>query len=431
MVAELVGPPPTGAPEPPKNAATAAEPRRKRLPVLDGIRGYIAIGVLFAHTAYFAGIMDVGPLKGIPVLNWLTVGLTIILTPFFLLSGMLLYKSFAKATFTGGDAPALKPFFVRRMLRIVPTYWVVVVAALLLINLSAIDSVWYVLAPLLGLHYFKGGDFSGLVPGLEITWSVVTEVIFYLLLPLAAALINRYARSAAGDPDRQLRRIIWSLAPFVLLGPAWEVYTHLPSMGKYPIEIFWPPMFLGVMAIGMMLGAMNAYHDVTGRVPRLYQLAAKSPMSWWVVAFGLYILNCVRPFDKAGSGDYPPMSQALLDHVLTVIWGVLVVVPLIAPGARSRFMDAVLGNKVAGFLGRISYGVYLWHFPVLYFVIGAGSLFGTPAMLMPGTANTWVLIGEVLVGTIILATLTYYLVERPAGRLGGRIVKSGAPTAAL
>jgi peptidoglycan/LPS O-acetylase OafA/YrhL len=431
MVAELVGPPAGGVEEPPRTVPKAQEPRRARVPVLDGIRGYIAIGVLYAHVSYFAGIMDVGPLKGVPVLNWLSVGLTVILTPFFILSGMLLYKSFAKATFTGTKRQPLTPFFVRRLLRIVPTYWVVVAAALLLINLTVIDSLWDVLAPVLGLHYFKNTDASGLIPGLEITWSVVTEVLFYLLLPIAAALINRYARKVAGDPDRQLRRIIWCLAPVVLVGPAWEIYTHLPSMGMYPIEIFWPPGFLGVMAIGMMFGAMNAYHDVTGKLPWLYRVGAKAPLAWWAGAFAIYAINCWRPFDKAGSGDYPPMGQAVFDHFMFVGWGVLVMIPLISPTARSRIIEAVLGNKVAVFLGRISYGVYLWHFPMLYFAFGAGSLFGTAPMLMPGGKNGFVLLVEVLVGTVILATLTYYLVERPVGRLGGRIVKSGAPTASL
>ncbi len=431
MVAELVGPPTAEPPKTPEATVKGNPPRRTRVPVLDGIRGLIAIGVLFMHTAYFAGIMDLGPVKGVPVINWLTVGLTIILTPFFLLSGMLLYKSFAKATFTGTSGPPVKAFFARRLLRIVPTYWVVVAAALLLINFASIDSVWYVVAPVLGLHYFKNTDSSGLIPGLEITWSVVTEVLFYLLLPVAAVLINRYARNAAGDPARQLRRMVCCLLPFVLIGPAWEIYTHLPSMGQYPIELFWPPMFFGVMALGMVLGALNAYHDVTGKVPGLYRLAAKSPLSWWALAFTLYIVNCIRPFDKAGSSDYPPISQALLDHVLTVVWGVLVLVPLIAPTARSRVMDVVLGNKLSVFLGRISYGVYLWHFPVLYFAFRAGSLFGTAPMMEPGTIAPWLLVGEVLLGTIILATLTYYLVERPAGRLGARIGKSKAaiPTA--
>ena len=432
MVAELVGPPAGGVEEPPRpitKAPKAPEARRTRVPVLDGIRGYAAVGVLYVHTAYFAGIMDVGPLKGIPVLNWLTVGMTVVLAPFFFLSGMLLYKSFAKSTFTGTKRPALGRFFTRRLLRIVPTYWVMIVATLLLIDFDLIKDAWYVIAPIFGLHYFKNTDYTGLIPGMEITWSVVTEVIFYALLPIAAALINRYARKVAGDPERQLRRMVWSIAPFVLIGPAWEIYTHLPSMGIYPIEIFWPPGFIGLMALGMIFGAMNAYHDVTGREPGLYRLAAKSPLSWWAAAAGVLVLNCWKPFDKAGSGDYPSMQQALMDHVLFVGFAVLLMVPLVAPSARSRFMDVTLGNKVGVFLGRISYGVYLWHFPALYFALGAGSMFGTVPGLMPGQKNGAVLLLEVLAITIVLATATTYLVERPAGKLGGRLFKSGAPTA--
>jgi peptidoglycan/LPS O-acetylase OafA/YrhL len=429
MVAELVGPPAGGIEEPPRPVAKA--PEKQRVPVLDGVRGYAAIAVLYVHAAYFAGIMDVGDLKGIPFLKWITVGMTVTLAPFFFLSGMLLYKSFAKSTFTGTRRQPLGPFFVRRLLRIVPTYWIVIVTTLLLIDLSLIDNGWYVIKPLLGLHYFKNTDYTGLIPGMEITWSVVTELIFYALLPIAAALINRYARKVAGDPARQLRRMIWCLAPFVLVGPAWEIYTHLPSMGIYPIEIFWPPGFLGVMAFGMIFGAMNAYVDVTGREPWLYRLGGKSPLSWWAAAAAVLIINCWKPFDKAGSGDYPSMQQALMDHVMFLAFGVLLMVPLVSPSARSRVIDAVLGNKVGVFLGRISYGVYLWHFPMLYFALGAGSMFGTVPALMPGEKNGAVLLLEVLFGTIILATLTTYLVERPLGRLGSKVGKRRAPISSV
>jgi peptidoglycan/LPS O-acetylase OafA/YrhL len=402
------------------------------VPALDGVRGYAAIGVLFLHTSFYAGVIALGGLPGIPVLGWLTVGLTVVLSPFFLLSGMMLYRPFARATFDGTKRPALKPFFARRMLRIFPTYLVVVAAALLLIGMANISSVWDVIRPIVLMHYFFGTSTATQIPGLEITWTVVTEVLFYLLLPAAAALINKYARKVSGDPARQLRRIVWSLVPAVLLGPAWEVYTHLPSMGPYPIEIFWPPGFIGLMAVGMIFGAMSAYYEKTGEVPWLYRMAARSPMSFWVLAFGVYLLNCVKPLSSdAGSGAYPPMSQALMDHTLFMLWAVLVMTPLLAPTARARLMERALGNKLGVFLGKISYGVYLWHFPVLYFAYGAGNMFGTPPMLMPGAQPTWVLIGEVLVGSIILATASYYLIERPVGRLGGRVFKSGAPTSTL
>lgn len=428
MVAELAGPPDEGIQGQQKNV-----PKSKvRVPVLDGIRGFAALAVLLTHVTYAGGVMDVGDHKGWPVFNWLSVGLTVSLAPFFLLSGLLLYRPFVRATFTGGQRPALKPFFIRRLLRILPAYWTVTLAALLLINLETIDSLWDVLRPILLLQWFVDTQ-NAMIPGLEITWSVDAELTFYLLLPVAAWLINKYARRVS-DPAQQLRRILWSLSPIVVLGLAWEVYVHLPFMGPYPVQMFWPPGFLGLMAIGMMFAALSAYHEATGREPAIYRLAAKWPLSWWVAAFGVYILNCVKPFSVAGDGDYPPLSQALMDQVLFLLFAVLLTVPLFAPDARSRFIEALLGNRPMRFLGRISFGIYLWHFPAMYFAFGMGNLFGTPPQpmfMVIGTIGFWQLIAEVLAITIILSTLSFYLIERPAARLGDRFLRSGVPTATL
>ncbi|GAA0948325.1 acyltransferase [Nonomuraea longicatena] len=428
MVAELAGTPEEGAKNVPK--PEAAEPGKARVPVLDGIRGVSAIAVLLAHVTYMGGVMDVGPYKGWPFFNWVAVGLTVWLSPFFLLSGLLLYRPFVKATFADTSAPKSKPFFVRRLLRILPGYWLVVIASLLLINLPAIDSVWYVLRPLLITQWYDGGEVF-MIPGLEITWSVAAELSYYLILPLGAWLINKFARRAA-DPDGKLRRIVWSLVPVVVLGVAWEIYVHLPIFPPYPVQMFWAPGFLGLMAIGMMFAALTAHQELTGREPVLYRLARKSPLMWWGAAFGVYVLNCVKPFYIAGDGGYPPASQATMDHLLFVIFAVLATVPLFAPGARSRFMDAVLGNPVSRFLGRISYGIYLWHFPAMYAAYRLGSVFGTevkPMAMLIGTVNFWQYLAEVLVITIVLATLAFYLVEEPVARLGNRLVRSRVPAA--
>ncbi|MER6949267.1 acyltransferase [Nonomuraea sp. NPDC000554] len=431
MVAELAGNPDEGMQKQAENVPKSKEaPKKARVPVLDGIRGVLALAVLLTHVTYAGGVMDVGEHKGWPVFNWLSVGLTVSLSPFFLLSGLLLYRPFVRATFAGSQRPPLKPFFVRRLLRILPGYWAVVAASLLLINLPTIDSLWDVLRPVLLLQWFVDTK-NAMIPGMEITWSVDAELTFYLLLPLGAWLINKYARRVS-DPAQRLRRIIWPLSSIVLLGLAWEVYVHLPFMGAYPVQMFWPPGFLGLMAIGMMFAALSAYQEATGREPAIYRLAAKSPLTWWAAAFGVYVLNCVKPFSAAGDGDYPPLSQALMDQILFLLFAVLMTVPLFAPGARSRFMDALLGNPVSRFLGRISYGIYLWHFPAMYFAFGMGNLFGTPPQpmfMVIGTIGFWQLIAEVLAITIILSTLTYYLVERPAARLGSRFLRSGVPTA--
>ena len=97
-------------------------------------------------------------------------------------------------------------------------------------------------------------------------------------------------------------------------------------------------------------------------------------------------------------------------------------------------MEAVLGNPVTRYLGRISFGIYLWHFPAMYFAFGMGALFGTPPQpmfMVIGQLSFWQLITEVLAITIILSSLSFYLVERPLGRLGSRLFRSGTPTATL
>jgi peptidoglycan/LPS O-acetylase OafA/YrhL len=140
----------------------------------------------------------------------------------------------------------------------------------------------------------------------------------------------------------------------------------------------------------------------------------------------------VKPFTFAGDGDYPNIPQALMDHVLFALFGLLLVVPLIAPSARSRIMTVLLGNNVSRFLGRISFGINLWHFPMLYYCLKLGSMFGTKPSAMDtkvGVVGFWQLVAEVLAGIIFLSTVNHYLVERPLGRLGGRLVQGGRPTA--
>ncbi len=422
---ELAG----GAGVNPRSRASPGTGPKSRAPVLDGIRGLAAVAVLVTHTAYSAGVTAEGDRPGLGIWAVLSGGLTVTLAPFFILSGFLLYRSFARATLTDTRRPPLPSFYWRRALRILPSYWLVTAAVLLLINFNSIDSAWYVLRPLLLLHYFTDTDVW--IAGMEITWSIVTEVTFYVLLPFIAWLANRYARRVS-DPAARLRRMLVPLGGIVVLAMGWVGYTHLPFMGDYPIENMWPPGYLGLIAIGMMFAAASAYQDVTGREPAFYGVVRRWPMRFWLAAFAVYLLNCVKPFGEAGSSDYPPLAQAMVDHVLFLLFAVLIMAPLLVPSAKSRVIDGTLGNRLSQFLGRISLGVYLWHFPMLYFAFGYGNLFGTeprPMMALPGTPGWWELITVVLTGTLVLATLSFYLVERPAARLGAKVMKTHTPTA--
>lgn len=105
--------------------------------------------------------------------------------------------------------------------------------------------------------------------------------------------------------------------------------------------------------------------------------------------------------------NYPPLGSAMVDHALYLAISLLLVAPLTLPAGRPGYMRAALSNPVLRFLGRISYGVFLWH--VFYLWVYYGTT-GTPL----GTGNFWLVTAAVAGASVVTATLSFYLLERPA-----------------
>ncbi|MEA2466126.1 MAG: hypothetical protein QOJ57_252, partial [Thermoleophilaceae bacterium] len=81
----------------------------------------------------------------------------------------------------------------------------------------------------------------------------------------------------------------------------------------------------------------------------------------------------------------------------------------------------VLASRVLTFLGMISYGVYLWHFAVLIQLDRWG--FGEVA----AKTGQWIWFPAALAGGVLLATISWYLVEQPATSLKGLVKTRPAP----
>ena len=118
----------------------------------------------------------------------------------FLLSGFLLYRPWARAAMVAGEGPAVGGYALRRAARILPAYWLMVAFTLLL--LPEIQPVrWQAWPVHLGLLHIYVPGFT--LEGLTQTWSLATEVAFYLLLPLLAWLAGRQAGVSATPGGRQ------------------------------------------------------------------------------------------------------------------------------------------------------------------------------------------------------------------------------------
>jgi peptidoglycan/LPS O-acetylase OafA/YrhL len=397
---------------------------KRRVPVLDGIRGICALGVVFTHVAFatFVQSSDVGP-KHHDIWSILAAG-QLSIGPFFIMSGLLLYRPFARHTFSGTPRPALKTFFLRRAARIIPAVWLVIAVDLLLLNYDSIHGVWDVLRPLTLMHIY---DFH-FYAGMDVLWTVPTEAQFYLVLPLIALLMHVLARNVA-DPVRKARRMLIPLGVMLVTELGWTLWVHA-HYKLWPSQYFYPFGVAGLFAIGMALAVWSVLREAApDKTPALFRWAQARPNLFWIGAAVAYAINCAQPFGVPGTSDWQTPSAALVRDVLLLSFSFLIMVPLVVPNASSRFMEVALGNRPIVYLGRISYGIYLWHFTMMYFRFKSGSIFGktVPVQMLLGKFEFWQLLIPVLLGTVAVASVSFFVLERPLIRLTERLVPKPSP----
>jgi len=104
------------------------------LPELDGVRAFACLSVISYHVYYFFSkshhlpVITDGIIAGIFNSGWSGVSL------FFVLSGFLLFLPYAKALLGDAQLPAARTFYLRRVLRIMPAYYVSLVLLILILN---------------------------------------------------------------------------------------------------------------------------------------------------------------------------------------------------------------------------------------------------------------------------------------------------------
>lgn len=400
---------------------------KKRVPVLDGIRGICALGVVFTHVAFatFVRSAAAGP-KHHDIWSILAAG-QLSIGPFFIMSGLLLYRPFVRRTFSGTPRPTMGRFFLRRATRIIPAFWLVVVFDLLVLNYDNLHGSWDVLRPLLAMHIY---DFH-FYAGMDVLWTVPTEVQFYVLLPLMGWATHRLARGVS-DPVRKARRMIIPLSGLIVVELGWTAYLHV-FYKSWTSQYYYPFGVAGLFGIGMIMAVWSVLAETAPhRAPRLFSAAVKRPNLFLLGALAVYAINCAQPFGVPGTADWQTTPAALVRDLCLLAFSFLIMVPLVVPGASSRVMNVVLGNPVMRYLGRISYGIYLWHFTMMYLRFKSGSVFGktVPVQMLLGKFEFWELFIPTLLGTVVAASVSFFLLERPLIKVVERWAKAKKQVAA-
>ena len=316
--------------------APRASSRLPHLPGVDGLRAVAVAAVLLYHA-------DVA---------WLPAGFLGV-DVFFVISGYLI-TSLLVAEHAATGTVALGRFWLRRARRLLPALFALLVGVSIAAVVVARDAAgplagdlpaavgyvsnwWQVLR---GESYF---DSFGRPPLLRHLWSLAVEEQFYVVAPLAIG--------AALRPHRR-RRALLGVTALVLAGGSALLMAALwspvdPSRAYYGTDTRAAPLLLGV-ALGAWWRPYRLRPRVAAPARAVLDLAGLGALA------GLGVL--VATADEFGSGLY--RGGLLLAAALAAV----AVAVAAHPATR---LSLLLGARPLVALGRRSYSIYLWHWPVV------------------------------------------------------------------
>lgn len=337
----------------------------KTLPALNGFRMLAVLAVVLAH----AGVGFVFTARhGV--------------AGFFVLSGFLITWLLLRE-YERNQTVSFKNFYMRRALRIFPAYYVFVIVSVAWDLYRGNDNIREMILPslfyLVNYHNALQGHSSASVAHL---WSLAVEEQFYFLWPLAfLTLIGRSKATVVRFLILAIVAVmIWRSVAFTVLGFG-DSYAYNAFDTRFDN-----------LAIGCLLAFLLEKPGFRTFMDRLSS-------QFWMPLLTLVLLSLSR---VVASPDYEYGPAFTIDAILLAV----LLVQLIRL-SQGRFWGW-LNHPVSVYLGVISYPIYLWH----VWGIQAGHKLG----FLPES-------GQLIMGigfSILLATGSYYCIEKPFLRLKGR-----------
>ena len=359
--------------------------KSKYLPSIDSLRALAVLAVIIYH-------VDVNYLPG----GFLGVDL------FFVLSGYLISSLIIKEYRKTGSLN-LYNFYIRRARRLLPAVYFMITVGLVvmvlfnevLLRKSHLDAIfgyiyssnwWYIFHK---LDYF---DSFGAQSPFKHLWSLAIEEQFYMIFPLLFLLVNRKKKSKDGTYKLNKNFLYVVLGLILVSLIAHILLFDINNISRIYFGTDTRAFSLLVGVVGAILYPMERLHaKVTPQQNMLYSVVS-------LVSIATLITVMI----------YTSEYNTLLYRGGFLLVAILGLIVIISSGKQHTLMSRLLSFKPVVFIGKISYSLYLWHFPVLVLTTPVSEI-GNPNII-------FVVLRIIL--TFVLATASYVFVETPIRKLG-------------
>jgi len=350
---------------------------------VESLRALAALGVMFGHV--YGTAHGYGPIVTSTLPRRILFGGGFGVFVFFALSGYLLFWPFVRRDYGGGERINLRRYALNRALRILPLYYAVIVILLLVQEHGGSSMQW---ARFMTWTETFSSRTVSTVDG--VVWSLIVELHFYVLLPLLALALRRFAR---GSPRRAALALVSLGAASYLV---WELVT---AWQPNPVWRYSLPANFYFFVPGMLVALIRVSWEE--RTPRRLRGVIARADAWlfasallWLVVFWRYNLTLV-----AAAASF------------------LVVGACVLPLRQGSLVRALEWRPLA-VLGIASYSLYLWHIPVIRLIAGSS----VPAYGYAG------LVIRVVPLACVVALVSYAIIEAPFLRLRRRWSPATPPT---
>jgi len=312
---------------------------------------------------------------------------------FFVLSGFLITSLLLKDLSNHGRI-FLGTFWVRRIRRLIPVMVVMVITVVIFANLRSLlpekislasdvtatltyVANWYFISH---SSYFANDD---TVSPLLHMWSLAVEEQFYIFWPVAFALIAKFAKG------NKTRFIAWLSITISVTSTCWMAYLWDPQSPERA--------YMGTDSRAFQLAIGSGLAALITLQPKLIG-TFRSRTIIGATGFIALGVGCFTLGSKVGPTTFYARGGAFLVGLFAaaVIWSLW--------SGPSR-MSPILEFRPIAYLGRISYSMYLWHWPIAVFLMPLLPKFSVHTKITQALS--------LILLTIAISALTYHLVEKP------------------